>query len=113
MKFAIGLIVLVATVLAVDASYLGYGGVVGDLTPRTGFAAPSTNFRSGNFGVVRPHRGVFYSKFRRAAEVPARSREARDGFLQNSISAEKFSDKNFHPQNLDKSPPRNKIYKLS
>jgi hypothetical protein len=79
MKFALCLLVLVAVVSVVKASYLGYGGIVGDLTPRTGskfYGVPSTNFRQSFSGF--DHRaGSYYSRVRRQESSLGRSREAR------------------------------------
>ena len=73
MKLAIGLLVLMTVVAVIKASYLGYGGVYGDLTPRTGsrvFGAPTTSFRQS-------FPGSLYRRVRRAGPDYARPREAR------------------------------------
>jgi hypothetical protein len=68
MKFVLCLLVLVTLVsrYQCSASYLGYGGLVGDLTPRTGFAAPSTNFRHQPHGHFSGFGRGFVSRVRRA-----------------------------------------------
>ena len=81
MKFVICLLILVTLVsrYQCSASYLGYGGVVGDLTPRTGFAVPSANFRHQPQGHFSGFGRGFVSRVRRAAPSFGAGGRLRDG----------------------------------
>lgn len=74
--FCVLMMTTIVTVIDTHASYLGYGGVVGDLTPRTGskFYGPASTFRQG-FPEYARQVGFFNPRVRR--EVFARPREAR------------------------------------
>ena len=78
----LAVLVTIVSVYVCDASYLGYGGVVGDLTPRTGSTfpgSPSTNFRfsPGNYAGFSRQSSAVYPRVRREQPAVVRAREGR------------------------------------
>ena len=103
MKLAIGLLVLMTVVAVIKASYLGYGGVYGDLTPRTGsrvFGAPTTSFRQS-------FPGSLYRRVRRAEPDNARPREAR---FQRVLSGWRRSSGSFAEGGYPRTAPASSSY---